>query len=90
MATKKKTLAGALHGVMRGNLRQNRDRRYAEAVERQAKYNDKHGRNLCERGCAPNQRKEDRKVIECVKPIKKVRKHKVRKNQSIDLIKTKE
>jgi len=76
----KKIQAGALHGAMRGNLRQNRDRRYAEAVERQAKYNDKHGGiNLCAADAVhspncPCKEGAAEKVIECTKPVKKARK----------------
>ena len=82
--SKSKTIVGALHGVMRGNLRQNRDRRYTEAAERQAKYNDKHGGvNLSEKGavhlpsCPCNKVKESVEVVEPVKE-KKVRKRKVK------------
>lgn len=70
MATKR-TTAGALHGALRGNLRRNRDRRYDEAVERQSKYNEKHGGvNLSEKGAVHSTTcvcKSDAevKVIEC-------------------------
>ena len=84
----KKVKAGALHGAMRGNLRQNRDRRYEEAVERQAKFialNPAYGpHNLCEKGSAPNPPKADRKVIECVKPIRKPRQKKEPKPKKIN------
>lgn len=74
-----KRVTSGNHGVLRGNLRQNRERRYLEAVDRQAKYNDKHSRNMCERGCQPNPPEDGGKVIACGPKIKKPRKHKVKK-----------
>jgi len=61
----------------RMNIRENRERRYTEAVERQAKHNDKHeGRNMCEKGCIPNH------PTDHVEPVKQIKEKKVRKRHA--------